>query len=73
MRISHEAIYQSLFSRAWCAQARAGHVSAHGARAAGAEARSRNKPQGHGTADVVLGERPAEAEDRAALAIGKAT
>src|SRR3954464_5112880 len=27
--------------------------------------RSRNKPQGHVTADVVLSERPAEAEDRA--------
>ena len=28
-------------------------------------ARSRNKPQGHVTADVVLSERPAEADDRA--------
>lgn len=29
-------------------------------------ARTRNKPQGHVTADVVIGERPAEADDRAA-------
>ena len=29
--------------------------------------RARNRPQGHVTADVVLSERPAEAEDRAVL------
>ena len=40
-------------------------MSAHGPSAAGAGARSRNKPEGHVTADVVLSERPAEAEDHA--------
>ncbi len=36
MRISHEAIYQSLFIEPWCAQARAGHLSAHRSSLAGA-------------------------------------
>ena len=41
-------------------------MPAHRPRATGASrARSRSKPQGHVTADVVLSERPAEAEDRA--------
>ena len=66
MRISHEAIYQSLFiagrgalTRELVACLRTGRALRE------PRARSRNKPHGHVTADVVLSERPAEAEDRA--------
>ena len=66
MRISHEAIYQSLFNEGRCALKRE-LVTCHSTGRALREprARSRNKPQGHVSADVVLSERPAEAEDRA--------
>src|SRR3954463_4114715 len=66
MRISHEAIYQALYiegrgalKRELVACLRAGRALRK------PRERSRNKPQGHVTADVVLSERPAEAEDRA--------
>jgi IS30 family transposase/transposase InsO family protein len=66
MRISHEAIYQSLFiagrgalKRELVACLRTGRALQE------PRARSRNKPQGHVSADVVLSERPAEAADRA--------
>lgn len=66
MRISHEAIYQALYidgrgalKRELVACLRTGRALRK------PRERSRNKPQGHVTADVVLSERPAEAEDRA--------
>ncbi len=66
MRISHEAIYQSLYiegrgalKRELVALLRTGRALRK------PRARSRNKPAGHVTADVVLSERPAEAADRA--------
>ncbi|MGH3095928.1 MAG: IS30 family transposase, partial [Streptosporangiales bacterium] len=66
MRISHEAIYQSLFiagrgalKRDLVACLRTGRALRE------PRARSRNKAQGHVTADVVISERPAEAADRA--------
>jgi IS30 family transposase len=66
MRISHEAIYQSLFIEGrgvlkcdLVTCLRTGRALRE------PRARSRNKPQGHVTADVVLSERPAEADDRA--------
>jgi IS30 family transposase len=66
MRISHEAIYQSLFIQGRGALKRELVTCLRTGRALREpRARSRNKPQGHVTADVVLSERPAEAEDRA--------
>jgi IS30 family transposase len=66
MRISHEAIYQSLFIEARGALKRELVTCLRTGRALREpRARSRNKPQGHVTADVVLSERPAEAADRA--------
>ena len=66
MRISHEAIYQSLFIQGRGALKRELVTYLRTGRALREpRARSRNKPQGHVTADVVLSERPAEAEDRA--------
>lgn len=66
MRISHEAIYQSLFiesrgalKRELVTCLRTGRVLRE------PRSRSRNKAQGHVTADVVLSQRPAEADDRA--------
>lgn len=66
MRISPEAIYQSLFIEGrgalkceLVACLRTGRALRE------PRSRSRNKPQGHVTADVVLSERPAVAEDRA--------
>lgn len=66
MRISHEAIYQSLFiegrgalKRELVACLRTGRALREPRK------RSQNTPQGHVTADVVLSERPAEADDRA--------
>ena len=66
MRVSHEAIYQSLFiegrgalKRELVACLRTGRVLR------APRERSRNEPQAHVTADVVLSERPAEAADRA--------
>jgi IS30 family transposase len=66
MRISHEAIYQSLFIDGRGALKRELVTCLRTGRALREpRARSRNKAQGHVTADVVLSERPAEAEDRA--------
>jgi IS30 family transposase len=66
MRISHEAIYQSLFIEGRGALKRELVMCLRTGRALREpRARSRNKPQGHVTADVVLSERPAEAADRA--------
>ncbi|MFC9285264.1 IS30 family transposase [Streptomyces sp. NPDC057052] len=66
MRISHEAIYQSLFIEGRGALKRELVACLCTGRALREpRARSRNKPQGHVTADVVLSERPAEAADRA--------
>jgi transposase, IS30 family len=66
MRISHEAIYQALYipgrgalKRELVACLRTGRALRK------PRERSRNKPQGHVTADVVFSERPGEAEDRA--------
>uniref|UniRef100_UPI0012979430 IS30 family transposase n=1 Tax=Cumulibacter manganitolerans TaxID=1884992 RepID=UPI0012979430 len=66
MRISHEAIYQSLFIEGRGALKRELVTCLRTGRALRApRSRSRNKAQGHVTVDVVLSERPAEAEDRA--------
>ncbi len=66
MRISHEAIYQSLFIEGRGALKRELVTCLRTGRALREpRARSRNKPHGHVTAGVVLSERPAEAADRA--------
>ena len=66
MRISHEAIYQALFIEGRGALKRELVTCLRTGRALREpRQRSRNKPHGHVTADVVLSERPAEAEDRA--------
>jgi IS30 family transposase len=66
MRISHEAIYQSLFIEGRGALKRELVACLRTGRALREpRARSRNKPSGHVSADVVLSERPAEAADRA--------
>ncbi|MGQ0631767.1 MAG: IS30 family transposase [Sporichthyaceae bacterium] len=66
MRISHEAIYQALFIQGRGALQRELVACLRTGRALRKpRERSRNRPQGHVTADVVLSERPAEAEDRA--------
>jgi IS30 family transposase len=66
MRISHEAIYQALYIEGRGALKRELVACLRTGRALRKpRERSRNKPQGHVTADVVLSERPAEAADRA--------
>jgi IS30 family transposase len=66
MRISHEAIYQALYIEGRGALKRELVACLRTGRALRKpRERVRNKPQGHVTADVVLSERPAEAEDRA--------
>jgi IS30 family transposase len=66
MRISHEAVYQALYIEGRGALKRELVACLRTGRALREpRARSRNKPQGHVTADVVIGQRPAEAEDRA--------
>lgn len=66
MRISPEAIYQSLFIEGRGALKRELVACLRTGRALRQpRERSRNKPQGHVTEDVVLSERPAEAADRA--------
>ena len=66
MRISHEAIYQALYIQGRGALQRELVACLRTGRALRKpRERSRNKPQGHVTADVVLSARPAEAEDRA--------
>ena len=66
MRISHEAIYQALFIQGRGALKRELVACLRTGRALREpRARTRNKPQGHVTDDVVLSQRPAEAADRA--------
>ena len=66
MRISPEAIYQSLFIQGRGALKRELVTCLRTGRALREpRARSRSKPQGHVTPDVVLSQRPAEADDRA--------
>lgn len=66
MRISHEAIYQSLFIEGRGALKRELIACLRTGRALREpRARSQSKPQGHVTADVVFSKRPAEADDRA--------
>lgn len=66
MRISHEAIYQALFIQGRGALKRELVACLRTGRALRRpRERSRNRPQGHITADVVISERPAEASDRA--------
>jgi IS30 family transposase len=66
MRISHEAIYQALYIEGRGALKRELVACLRTGRALRKpRERVRNRPQGHVTADVVLSERPAEAEDRA--------
>jgi len=66
MRISHEAIYQALYIEGRGALKRELVACLRTGRALRKpRERSRNKPQGHVTAEVVLSARPAEAEDRA--------
>jgi len=66
MRISHEAIYQSLFIEGRGALKRELVACLRTGRALRVpRARSQNKPQGHVTEDVVFSERPAEAADPA--------
>jgi hypothetical protein len=66
MRISHEAIYQALFIEGRGALKRELVACLRTGRALREpRARTRNKPQGHVSNDVVLRQRPAEAADRA--------
>jgi IS30 family transposase len=66
MRISHEAIYQSLYIQGRGALKRELVACLRTGRALRVpRARTRNKSQAHVTADVVLSQRPAEAADRA--------
>ena len=66
MRISHEAIYQALYVQGRGALSRELVACLRTGRALRKpRERARNRPQGHVTPDVVLSERPAEAEDRA--------
>ena len=66
MRISHEAIYQALYIEGRGALKRDLVACLRTGRALRVpRARSRNKPGGHVTAEVVISQRPAEVEDRA--------
>ncbi|MEU6577585.1 IS30 family transposase [Streptomyces sp. NPDC046805] len=66
MRISHEAIYQSLYIESRGGLKRELVACLRTGRALRVpRARSRNKPGGHVTKDVVISQRPAEAADRA--------
>ena len=67
MRISHEAIYQSLYvAKPRCAQTRTGRVPAHRAGATGSAGHGpRRQTWAHVTPEAMISERPAEVEDRA--------
>jgi IS30 family transposase len=66
MRISHEAIYQSLFIQGRGALERELVTCLRTGRALRQpRARAQHRPQGHVTADVVFSRRPAQAADRA--------
>jgi IS30 family transposase len=66
MRISHEAIYQALYVQSRGALKRELVACLRSGRALRVpRARTRKRPGGHVTAEVMISERPAEAEDRA--------
>jgi IS30 family transposase len=66
MRISHEAIYQALYVQSRGALKRELVACLRTGRALRVpRARTRNRPGGHVTAQVMISERPAEVEDRA--------
>jgi IS30 family transposase len=66
MRISHEAIYQALYVQGRGALKRELVTCLRTGRALRVpRARTRQRPQGHVTAEVMISERPAEADDRA--------
>ncbi|WP_331738844.1 IS30 family transposase [Embleya sp. NBC_00896] len=66
MRISHEAIYQALYVQGRGALRRELVACLRTGRALRVpRARSRRRPAGHVTSDVMISERPAEAADRA--------
>ena len=66
MRISHEAIYQALYVQSRGALKRELVACLRTGRALRVpRARARQRPGGHVTAEVMISERPAEAEDRA--------
>jgi len=66
MRISHEAIYQALFIQGRGALQRELVACLRTGRALRVpRARSKGRPSGHVSAEVMISERPAEAEDRA--------
>ena len=66
MRISHEAIYQALYVQGRGALKRELVACLRTGRALRVpKARSRQKPWAHVTSDVLISERPAEADDRA--------
>jgi IS30 family transposase len=66
MRISHEAIYQALYVQSRGALRRELVSCLRTGRALRVpRARTRNRPGGHVTAEVMISERPAEADDRA--------
>ncbi len=66
MRISHEAIYQSLYIEGRGALKRELVACLRTGRALHEpQARSRNKPGAHVTADVVISQRPVDVEERA--------
>src|SRR5829696_4934707 len=66
MRISHEAIYQALYVQSRGALRRELVACLRTGRALRVpRARTRSRPGGHVTAEVMISERPAEAEDRA--------
>ena len=66
MRCSHETIYQALFIESRGALKRELVACLRTGRALREpRARTRNRPGGHVTADVVISQRPAEVEDRA--------
>jgi IS30 family transposase len=66
MRISHEAIYQALYVQSRGALKRELVACLRTGRALRVpRARTRNRPGGHVTAEVMISERPAEAADRA--------
>jgi IS30 family transposase len=65
MRISHEAIYQALYVQSRGALKRELVACLGTGRALGVpRARARNQPGGHVTRQVLISQRPAEAEDR---------
>ena len=73
MRISHEAIYQALYVQGRGALKRELVACLRTGRALRVpRARARKKPGGHVTAEVMISERPAEADERAVPAIGRA-